>query len=91
MSLSRVLVSTPPNQSAAMSTGIRKAALLLPQGAIQELQGTYQVIIVDSSKKCEFRTVEVGDRILLGDREGIEPIRPSDRRRTSESPSGRCG
>jgi membrane fusion protein (multidrug efflux system) len=44
-------------------TGIRKAALLLPQGAIQELQGVYQVIIVDSSKKCEFRTVEVGDRI----------------------------
>ena len=44
-------------------TGIRKAALLLPQGAIQQLQGIYQVIIVDSSKKCEFRTVEVGDRI----------------------------
>jgi RND family efflux transporter MFP subunit len=44
-------------------TGIRKAALLLPQGAIQELQGVYQVIIVDSSKKCEFRTVQVGDRI----------------------------
>ncbi|HXJ44439.1 MAG TPA: efflux RND transporter periplasmic adaptor subunit [Bryobacteraceae bacterium] len=44
-------------------TGIRKAALLLPQRAIQELQGIYQVIIVDSSRKCEFRTVEVGDRI----------------------------
>jgi membrane fusion protein (multidrug efflux system) len=44
-------------------TSIRKAALLLPQGAIQELQGVYQLIVVGPSNKCEVRTVGVGDRM----------------------------
>jgi membrane fusion protein, multidrug efflux system len=43
--------------------GTRKAALLLPQGAVQELQGLHQVIVVGASNTCEFRTVEVADRI----------------------------
>ena len=60
------------------STATRKAALLLPQGAVQELQGLHQVIVVGASDKCEFRTVEVGDRIgsywLI-----TKGLKPSDR------------
>jgi membrane fusion protein (multidrug efflux system) len=54
-----------PGQYAKVRTviSIRKDALLLPQGAVQELQGIYQVFVVDASNKCEVRTVEVGDRI----------------------------
>jgi membrane fusion protein (multidrug efflux system) len=45
------------------ATSISKGALLLPQGAVQQLQGVSQVIVVGSSNRCEVRTVEVGDRI----------------------------
>ncbi len=45
------------------ATSVRKGALLLPQGAVVELQGGYQVIVVGASNRCEFRTVVVGDRI----------------------------
>ncbi len=45
------------------ATSVRKAALLLPQGAVVELQGGYQVSIVGPSNKCQVRTVVVGDRI----------------------------
>ena len=44
-------------------TSLRKDALLLPQEAVQELQGAYQLIIVDASNRCEVRRVDVGDRI----------------------------
>jgi membrane fusion protein, multidrug efflux system len=44
-------------------TSTRKSALLLPQGAIQELQGIYQVFVVGPSEKCEARTVGMGERI----------------------------
>ena len=59
------------------ATSTRKGALLLPQGAIQELQGIQQVIVVGPSNKCEARTVEVGERI--GSYWLIEKgLRPSD-------------
>jgi RND family efflux transporter MFP subunit len=45
------------------ATSTKKAALLLPQGAVQELQGLHRVIVVGASNTCEFRTVAVGDRI----------------------------
>jgi RND family efflux transporter MFP subunit len=38
-------------------------ALLVPQRAVSELQGGYQVAVVDSDKKVSIRTVAVGDRI----------------------------
>jgi membrane fusion protein (multidrug efflux system) len=58
-------------------TSTRKGALLLPQGAIQELQGIYQVYVVDPSGKCEARTVGVGERI--GSYWVVEKgLRPSD-------------
>jgi membrane fusion protein (multidrug efflux system) len=54
-----------PGQYAKVRTviKIRKGALLVPQGAVQELQGSYQVIVVDASNRCEVRSVEVGERI----------------------------
>lgn len=37
-------------------------ALLVPQRAVSELQGAYQVAVVDSDNKVNIRTVQVGDR-----------------------------
>ena len=42
---------------------IRPAALLVPQKAVTELQGMYQVAIVGSDDKVNVRTVKVGERI----------------------------
>ena len=41
---------------------IRRGALLVPQKAVNELQGTYQVAVVDSDNKVSIRPVKVGDR-----------------------------
>ena len=41
---------------------IRPAALLVPQKAVTELQGTYQVAVVSSDNKVSIRTVQVGER-----------------------------
>lgn len=53
----------------------QQAALLVPQRAVSELQGGYQVAVVDSNNKVTVRTVTVGDRV--GDRwviaEGLNP------------------
>jgi RND family efflux transporter MFP subunit len=38
-------------------------ALLVPQRAVSELQGGYQVAVVDSDNKVNIRTVTVGDRV----------------------------
>jgi RND family efflux transporter MFP subunit len=38
-------------------------ALLVPQRAVSELQGAYQVAVVDSDNKVSIRTVTVGDRV----------------------------
>jgi RND family efflux transporter MFP subunit len=72
-------------------TSVRKAALLLPQGAIQELQGAYQVLVVGASNRCEVRRVEVGERVgsywvitggvQPGERvviQGLQKARPGD-------------
>jgi membrane fusion protein (multidrug efflux system) len=37
-------------------------ALLVPQRAVSELQGSYQIAVVDPGNKVEIRTVTVGDR-----------------------------
>ena len=41
---------------------IRPAALLVPQKAVTELQGMYQVAVVGSDDKVSVRTVNVGER-----------------------------
>jgi RND family efflux transporter MFP subunit len=43
-------------------TETRKGALLIPQRAVSELQGIYQVAVVDSSNKASLRTVKAGER-----------------------------
>ena len=64
-------------------------ALLVPQRAVTELQGGYQVATVDDQNKVNILTVEVGDRVgsdwviddglKPGDRvvaEGVQKVRP---------------
>src|SRR6266849_6446942 len=45
------------------SSRIKKDALIIPQRAVTELQGSYQVALVDGGNKVSIRTVEVGERI----------------------------
>jgi RND family efflux transporter MFP subunit len=41
----------------------RKDALVIPQRAVSELQGTYQVAVVGDGNKVSVRPVQVGDRV----------------------------
>jgi membrane fusion protein, multidrug efflux system len=43
-------------------TSTREGALLVPQRAVTELQGSYQVAVVGRDNRIEVRTVKVGDR-----------------------------
>jgi membrane fusion protein (multidrug efflux system) len=42
--------------------GTAKDALLIPQRAVNEVQGEYQVVVLGADNKAEFRSVEVGER-----------------------------
>jgi len=42
---------------------VQQNALLVPQRAVSELQGGYQVATVDGDNKVNIRTVKVGDRV----------------------------
>jgi membrane fusion protein (multidrug efflux system) len=42
---------------------IQHDALLVPQRAVSELQGSYQVAVVDNDNKVNIRTVTVGDQV----------------------------
>jgi len=42
---------------------VQQDALLVPQRAVSELQGGYQVAVVDGENKVSIRTVKVGDRV----------------------------
>jgi len=44
-------------------TGEDKAALLVPQPAVTELQGGYEVVVVGGDDKVATRQVQVGDRV----------------------------
>lgn len=44
-------------------TETRKGALLVPQRAVTELQGSYQVATVDPENKAHIKTVQVGQQI----------------------------
>lgn len=67
----------------------QKDALLVPQRAVSELQGAYQVAVVGDDNKVSIRTVTVGDRtgsdwvisdgLKPGERivaEGVQKVRP---------------
>jgi membrane fusion protein, multidrug efflux system len=45
------------------STGSIMGALQVPQSAVNQQQGTYQVTVLGADNRAEFRTVEVGPRI----------------------------
>jgi membrane fusion protein (multidrug efflux system) len=68
---------------------VRKGALLVPQRAVNELQGAYQVVVVGADSTAEFKAVQPGVRIgslwviesglAPGDQvvvEGLQRIRP---------------
>ena len=44
-------------------TELRKGALLVPQRAVTELQGSYQVAVLQPSNKIAVRTVQVGEQV----------------------------
>ena len=44
-------------------TGMQKNALLVPQRAVSEVQGRYQVAVVGSDNKVNLRDVKVGNRV----------------------------
>lgn len=72
-------------------TGMREGALLVPQRAVTELQGSYRVAVVGSDNKVSIRSVKVGNRVgpiwiieeglNPGERvvaEGTQKIRPDE-------------
>jgi membrane fusion protein (multidrug efflux system) len=44
-------------------TGNIRGALLVPQAAVTQLQGTYQVTVVDADNRAQLRTVQVGPTV----------------------------
>jgi membrane fusion protein (multidrug efflux system) len=54
---------------------VQKGALLVPQRAVMDIQGIYQVAVVDADSKVHLQTVQVGDRIGIWWRimEGLNP------------------
>ena len=56
-------------------TSTRNGALLVPQRAVTELQGSYRVAVVGADDKVSIRTVKVGDRVgaLWVIEEGLQP------------------
>jgi len=80
-----------PGQFARVRTVVaeRENAVLVPQKAIQELQGAKTVMVVDAQNKVSVRTITVGDKsdnffVVLqgldpGERvivEGMQKVRP---------------
>jgi membrane fusion protein (multidrug efflux system) len=45
------------------ATSVRKDALLVPQRAVQELQGEFELAWLGRTIRSHFRTVKAGDRV----------------------------
>lgn len=58
-----------------LASGTKKGALLVPQRAVSELQGSYQVAVVGQDNRTEIRKVKAAERIgaLWVIEEGIKP------------------
>jgi membrane fusion protein (multidrug efflux system) len=72
-----------------VAVDLKKGAILVPQRAVSELQGMFQVAVVGADNKVEIRPVETGPRVgslwviskglSTGDRivvEGVQKVRP---------------
>jgi RND family efflux transporter MFP subunit len=83
------------------ATSIKKRALLVPQRAVSELQGSYQVAVVDKDNKVSVVTVKVGERagpmwiiekgLNAGElvvAEGVQKIRPGEQVNPKPFPAG---
>jgi membrane fusion protein (multidrug efflux system) len=46
-----------------IQTSMKKDALLVPQGAVRELQGGYQVAVVGADNKASIRPVQAGEKV----------------------------
>jgi membrane fusion protein (multidrug efflux system) len=57
---------------------IKKGAMVVPQEAVNELQGSYQVAVVDENNKVSIRPVKMGERIGAM-WEVTEGLKPGDR------------
>ena len=55
--------------------GVRRAAVLVPQRCVTELQGTYEVAVVAAQNRISIRKVKMGDRVgaLWVINEGLAP------------------
>ena len=53
----------------------KKNTLVVPQEAVSELQGNYQVVVVDQDNKAHIRPVKMGERIgaMWEVTEGLKP------------------
>ncbi len=56
-------------------TRVQQSALLIPQAAVNEQQGGYQITVVDKGNRVSTRTVQVGERTgtMWVVREGLKP------------------
>lgn len=90
-----------PGQFARVRVAVaeRENAILVPQRAIQELQGAKTVLVVDAENKASVRTVSVGDQsdnylivlegLSAGERvivEGMQKVRPGNEVKPSGAP-----
>jgi RND family efflux transporter MFP subunit len=57
---------------------MKKGAMVIPQEAVNELQGSYQVAVVDENNKVSIRPVKMGERIGAM-WEVTEGLKPGDR------------
>jgi len=86
------------------ATRIQQGALLVPQRAVSQLQGGYEVAVVDGQNKVSIRTIQVGDRVgnqwivsdglKLGERvvvEGVQKVRPGMQVNTKPYTEGTSG
>lgn len=56
-------------------TGVDKGALLVPQRAVVENQGSYSVVVVDAANKASIRPIKIGQRVgeMWVVTEGLKP------------------
>jgi membrane fusion protein, multidrug efflux system len=91
-----------PGQFARVRVAVseRENAILIPQRAVQELQGAKTVLVVDSDNKAQVRSVSLGDQsdkdvivlqgLTAGEKvivEGMQKVRPGGQVNPSSAPN----